>query len=134
MYNHILIPVEPNHPEVSEQALATAKRLLNEGGKISALSVIEEIPSFVDTYVLPDYPNQMVKAAKKTLSEAFVGEDVETRVTTGMPPRSILDSVEKEGVDCIVISSHRPGFSDFFLGSTAAKVVRHAPCAVMVLR
>jgi nucleotide-binding universal stress UspA family protein len=33
-----------------------------------------------------------------------------------------------------VIASHRPGMADLLIGSTAAQVVRHAPCAVHVLR
>jgi len=37
-------------------------------------------------------------------------------------------------VDLIVIASHRPGLKDYFLGSTAGRVVRHSPCAVHVIR
>ena len=36
--------------------------------------------------------------------------------------------------DCVVIASHRPGLQDYLLGSTAARVVRHAACSVHVLR
>jgi len=38
------------------------------------------------------------------------------------------------GTGCIVIGSHKPGLRDYLLGSTAAKVVRHAACAVHVKR
>jgi nucleotide-binding universal stress UspA family protein len=48
--------------------------------------------------------------------------------------RTIADYAAEAAVDCIVIGSHRPGLTDYFLGSTAARVVRHAPCAVHVLR
>ncbi|MET0093936.1 MAG: universal stress protein [Sedimenticola sp.] len=30
--------------------------------------------------------------------------------------------------------AHRPGLSDFFLGSTAARIMRYANCSVHVLR
>ncbi len=43
-------------------------------------------------------------------------------------------SAVAHAVDCIVIGSHKPGLSDYLLGSTAARVVRHAPCAVHVYR
>jgi universal stress protein F len=33
-----------------------------------------------------------------------------------------------------VIASHRPGIQDYFLGSTASRVVRHANCTVHVMR
>ena len=36
--------------------------------------------------------------------------------------------------DLIVINSHKPGVEDYFLGSTASRVVRRAPCSVLVLR
>ncbi|WP_245848062.1 hypothetical protein [Octadecabacter ascidiaceicola] len=34
----------------------------------------------------------------------------------------------------MVIASYEPGMKEFFLGSTSALVVRHAYCAVHVLR
>jgi nucleotide-binding universal stress UspA family protein len=40
----------------------------------------------------------------------------------------------ENGYDCIVIASHVPGFENIFLGSTADRVVRHAKCAVHVIR
>jgi nucleotide-binding universal stress UspA family protein len=33
-----------------------------------------------------------------------------------------------------VIASHDPGFVDYFLGSVAARFVRHAHCSVLVAR
>ena len=47
---------------------------------------------------------------------------------------AIAEMAEKSAADLIVINSHRPGVQDYFLGSTASRVVRRAPCAVMVLR
>ncbi|TPQ46867.1 universal stress protein UspA, partial [Prosthecomicrobium hirschii] len=34
----------------------------------------------------------------------------------------------------IVVSSHRPSMATYLIGSNAAKIVRHAPCSVMVVR
>ena len=45
-----------------------------------------------------------------------------------------LEWVEVNQVDCIVIMSHRPGLQDYFLGSTAGRVVRDATCSVPVIR
>ena len=41
---------------------------------------------------------------------------------------------KEKNADMIIIASHRPGLQDYFLGSTAAKVVRHATCSVLVVR
>ena len=55
-------------------------------------------------------------------------------VIVGHSANGILDYAEKNEIDCIIVASHRPGYQDYFLGSTAARVVRHATCAVHVLR
>ena len=52
----------------------------------------------------------------------------------GHSARTILEWADKHAVDCIIIASHRPGMQDLLLGSTATTVVRHARCAVHVLR
>ena len=49
-------------------------------------------------------------------------------------PLMILEYAKKIEADLIVIASHRPDLLDYFLGSTAARVVRHAECAVLVDR
>ena len=43
-------------------------------------------------------------------------------------------AAEDDKVDLIIIASHKPGLQDYFLGSTAARVVRHASCSVLVVR
>ena len=52
----------------------------------------------------------------------------------GTPGSGILDAAEDLGIDLIVIGSHKPDLTDYFLGSTAARVVRHAQCPVLVMR
>jgi len=55
-------------------------------------------------------------------------------IVEGHSGRTILDYAENHQADCIVVASHRPGLQDYLLGSTAARVVRHASCAVHVVR
>ena len=58
------------------------------------------------------------------------------RVTaTGYAAEEILAHAIEEGIDLIVMSTHgRTGLSKLFYGSVAEKVLRNAPCAVMVVR
>ena len=73
--------------------------------------------------------------ARARLQEKLDGVDgVTPALVKGHSARTIIDYATQHGFDCIVIGSHKPGLSDFFLGSTAARVVRHAPCAVHVHR
>ncbi len=60
--------------------------------------------------------------------------DVETAMVSGNPGVAITDFAAKSGTDLIIVDSHRPGLQEYFLGSTASRVVRRAPCAVFVLR
>ena len=48
---------------------------------------------------------------------------------------TILDYAENNKVDLIIMSTHgRSGPSRWAFGSVAEKVVRHAPCPVLVVR
>ena len=60
--------------------------------------------------------------------------NAEARVVMGHAGRTIVEFAKEHEVDLIVMNSHRPGIGDYFLGSTAARVVRHAQCSVHVIR
>lgn len=136
MYNHILVPVALDHGTARERAVAVARTLSSPGGRISLLHVMEEIPGYVTTY-LPEHTLEKNRAdwqADLDALAAQVGEGCTSTVLWGHPSQTILDQAGKHEADCIVIASHKPGLEDYFLGSTAARVVRHAPCSVHVIR
>lgn len=134
MYNHVLVPIAIDHGEGTQQALKIAAQLAS-GGKITALTVVEPVPGFIAN----ELPEGQVERTMNEVLDALKGEiggaeGVEPHVVHGHPGRTIVDYAVDNGADCIVIASHKPGLSDYFLGSTAARVVRHAPCAVHVVR
>jgi universal stress protein A len=60
---------------------------------------------------------------------------VETRAVLGDPFWEICKVAEQEPADLIVMGSHgRTGLAHVLLGSVAERVVRHAPCPVLVAR
>ena len=134
MYKKVLVPMALDHG-VSAQTLEIANALLNEGGEVIALHVHEAPEGSVRAYV-----------DEKTLAAGFEKARVDMAaklaefpnvngvLVEGHSSRSIIDYAATHGVDCIVMGSHKPGLSDYFLGSTAARVVRHAQCAVHVHR
>ena len=134
MYNHILLAAAPNHFGEYAKALSIARKLLEPEGKISILAVLEEIPSYVDQYLPPDLMKKNLSEVSDSLISKFRNSGVETHVIAGRAASSIVDWSKANDVDCVVISSHRPGVSDYLLGSTASRVVRHSKCAVHVLR
>jgi nucleotide-binding universal stress UspA family protein len=135
MYENILVAVALDHSPHANDALKVARMLSNQSSRITALHVIEEIPSYVAVQVPAEMLSDRKPAAEAELNAELGGvSDVKPVVVYGHAGRTILDFAEEHGIDCIVIASHRPGLQDYFLGSTAQRVVRHAKCAVHVLR
>ena len=135
MYKNILVPVALDHGHGTSTAMKVAQELRDEGGKITLLSVVEAIPGYVASY-LPEGQMDKNRAEVETSLKADAGgvKGVNTKVIVGHPGGSIVDYAKDHDVDLIVIASHKPGLQDFFLGSTAARVVRYSQCAVHVLR
>ncbi|MBL3596660.1 universal stress protein [Rhodovulum sulfidophilum] len=135
MYANILVPVAIDHAPDLGDVLEIARRLRAETGTITVLTVAEAIPPYVSQY-LPEGQEEETRAAiRQELAGALAGvSDIGIRVVTGHAGITIVDYAERHGVDLIVMHSHRPDLTDYFLGSTAARVVRHAPCAVHVVR
>ncbi|RLB47212.1 MAG: hypothetical protein DRJ42_25895 [Deltaproteobacteria bacterium] len=63
-------------------------------------------------------------------------EDVKTAVIrSSNPANTICEFAADQGVDLILLgTTGRAGLARFLIGSVAERVVRHAPCPVMVLR
>ena len=60
---------------------------------------------------------------------------LKTSVRTGSPYHEIIREAEETNTDLIIIGTHgRSGLARMFIGSTAERVVRHAPCPVLVVR
>jgi len=135
MYKNILVPIAMDHERDTAAALNVAHKLLAKNGKITALHVIEALPSYVTQYLSADQLNDRNSETTAALKAELGGvKDVKAVVVSGHSGRTIVEFATDQEVDLIVVASHRPGLQDYLLGSTAARVVRHAPCAVHVVR
>lgn len=135
MYSNILVALSLEHG-ISEQALSAARALLSEGGKITAAHIHEPPNKQIMYYMEQNIAEKSYQKARDKLTERLQGNlDVKPVVLESQSAgRAITEYANKHGIDCIVLASHKPGMKEFFLGSTAALVVRHAHCAVHVLR
>ncbi|MEP3276850.1 MAG: universal stress protein [Stappiaceae bacterium] len=134
MYKKILVPMALDHG-LSPQTLEVAKALCAENGEIIALHVYEAPQGSISAYLDEETVRAGFTKAEILLSEKLAGvPGVTQKIVKGHSGRTIIDFANENGVDCIVIGSHKPGLSDYFLGSTTARVVRHAQCAVHVQR
>lgn len=74
------------------------------------------------------------KDALKKLAESF-DLDVGTIFTEGNPGQEIIRVAEEENADLIVLGTHGyTGWKRFRLGSVSEFVIKHAHCAVFVVR
>ncbi len=134
MYAKILVPMALDH-DISAQTLAIADALRGGQGEVIALHVHEAPQGSVSSYLDEATVKAGLDAASAKLKEkAAALPNVTAVLITGHSARAIIDYANTNGIDCIVIGSHKPGLRDYFLGSTAARVVRHAGCAVHVHR
>ncbi len=135
MYNHVVVPVSFDEDRDAAGAMEIAGAVMAKGGRISLLHVIEQIPAYATSYLPAHYMDDRHEAIQAELDK--LAKDLPNAtgvVVDGHSGRTILDWSSDNGADCIVIASHRPGMQDLLLGSTAHYVVRHAKCAVHVVR
>ncbi|MBE1291744.1 MAG: universal stress protein [Rhodobacteraceae bacterium] len=134
MYDSILVPLALDHG-ISAQTLEISRALCSEKGRITALHVYEVPKGSVSVYIGEETVERGFVRARQILNEKVAGmEGVRAEITRGQAHLAIIEYAVKHGHDCIVIGSHKPGLVDYLIGSTAARVVRHAPCAVHVHR
>lgn len=135
MYQHIVIPVALDHESLAERKLALARYLLSRDGRITLLTVLESIPGFVAEFTGDAPAVHLTERVEEKLRElAGDATDVMVKVEIGKPGLKIAEFAEQAGADLIIVGSHSPGLQDYFLGSTAARVARRAPCSVQILR
>jgi nucleotide-binding universal stress UspA family protein len=80
----------------------------------------------------------MLESSQKALEElartAPRGVIERVQVELGVPWRAVCEAARTDGVDLVIVGSHGYGGIDRLLGTTAAKIVDHAPCSVLVVR
>jgi universal stress protein A len=135
----ILVPMD--FSKISEKALEYAVPLAKQfGAKISVLHVMEPPPYSIDLTYLPMGEGFPIGSMKKEL-EALATKTIEPNllkdviVQIGTAFEVITNVARDLEADLIVITTHgHTGLKHVFMGSTAERVVRHAPCPVLVVR
>ncbi|WP_415234352.1 universal stress protein [Pseudorhodobacter sp.] len=135
MFQHILVAIAFDEEKDPERALQVAAKLADGPTRVTVLHVKDEVPSYAIAYMPEDYDlglKQAIYDQLSVLAKRF--ENGRAVLIEGHSGRTILDWAEKNDVDCIVLNSHKPNITDYFLGGTATVVVRHAKCSVHVIR
>src|ERR1700719_3621940 len=139
----ILVPVD--FSPLSKKALHYATRMACEfGAEVNILHVVEpKVPPAFDGFMIaPPVVSNRTDASCTGQLEGLVNlvrkagvEQVDSTVRTGLAAFEIVEAAKELDVDLIVIATHGyTGWKHFTIGSTAERVVRAAPCPVLVVR
>ena len=139
---HILVPVDfsPYSDGAITYAVALAGKLQ---ARVTLLHIIHETPIGVGdmasalpyTY-LQDLEAEIMRSLEEQLTRLQnAGVQSDVLVLHGVPFQTIVDVAKEQKVDLIIMGTHgRTGLPHVLLGSVAEKVVRLAPCPVLVTR
>ncbi|TFU17737.1 universal stress protein [Thermus tengchongensis] len=138
MFRRILVGYDGSEP--AKKALVAALEVAKAfRGEVLALAVVRP-PEFAELGVELE---GVLEEAKGPLAEAFRfahreaekrGVTLRTRSQVGHPAETLIRVAEEEGMDLIVLG--RRGLTPvqrWMLGSVSERVLRYAPCAVMVV-
>src|SRR5215218_8713131 len=115
------------------------------GAELILLHVIQDLALVLPDAVMPTpLPtadlDQLTASAKVALQNQIAALGLErfnpkAEVRFGSPAGEIDAAAKDLGADLICVSTHgRTGLAHLLLGSVAEKIVRHAPCPVLVVR
>ncbi|MFW8636546.1 universal stress protein [Cribrihabitans pelagius] len=135
MYHNILVPISFDPDRDVSGPLKLARLLATPEARVTLLHVIEHVPAYAISYM----PTEFMQETRDALQAELDGlaqtlPNADGVLIEGHSGRTILDWADQNKPDLIIIASHRPGMQDLLLGSTASQVVRHAACAVHVVR
>lgn len=136
MYKKIVVPVDMSSIEKGEKIIRKAAALLDAGGEIVLLNVVEALPGYIAIDLPVDLIENAIKDGKAKLVELKerTGIQAKVEIRSGPAAREILASAEAHNADLIIVASHTPDFTNYFIGATADRVVRHAKCSVLIDR
>jgi len=143
----ILAPID--FSDFSMDAMQGAKDLANDvGADVHLVHVV--VPHFLiiplplatsaDQSFEQTRESAMTQQAEEELARLKKDEfgnspKVVTAVLNGSPVKMLIEYAEQNAIDLIMLSTHgRSGVERVLIGSVAEKLVRLAPCSVLVLR
>jgi nucleotide-binding universal stress UspA family protein len=139
----ILVPID--FSEYSKKALHYAIPFARQfNAKILLLYVVEPTIYPADFSFgqigMPNVENELRVKGEQELHELITNEikgtvAAEALVKIGLPFVEVVSYAKDEGVDLIIVATHgHTGVEHILFGSTAEKIVRKAPCPVLVVR
>jgi len=133
----VVVPID--FSDASRNALRAALELTGKLEKLHLVHVLPPLEAISPAVVWGDLSDEkrekeVHKFAKDFLDDEGL-EDAQLEVRVGSPAHEITEYADQIDADLIVISSHGyHGLKRMIMGSVAESVIRHANCAVLVMR
>lgn len=141
MFKNLLLAVDVNAPEGAlRSAQAAVAFARSEGATLHLLNVVPNSGmALVGASLGAEHIPKIVAAAHEEL-EAWAAKYIDPSVTyqlhisEGTVYDQIIRVADALDIDAIIVGSHRPELKDYLIGPNAARVARHAPQSVFVVR
>jgi len=141
MFQRILVPVDLSEPGIADGAVAVACEMAKAAsGQVRFVHVIDSALIIAPMLYLPPVDfNQFTVEQQNALAELskkidLPPERVSSLVRMGGVYSEVLAEAAEWKADLVIIGAHRPSMATYLLGSSAAAIVRHATCPVLVMR
>ncbi len=140
MFKNILVAVDLEDDTYVDDLLRVASDTANTyGAQVHLLNVIGAAPAVVSQFLPENYENMVSEKIEKDLAVLAAKVDLAegaaaSSVRFGGVYQEILAHANKIGADLIIVACHKPDVGDYLLGTTAARIVRHASCSTLVVR
>jgi len=134
MLRTILAPTD--FSEISTRGVRYACQLAKDvGAELIIFNVVTvDESNAIDKREMAQHKIRLDEYVTDKLADAGAGLKMRQMVVGGQPFGAIVDCAEAERVDLIVMSSHgRSGLSRMLIGSVTDKILRGAPCPVLVV-
>ncbi|MBX4960393.1 universal stress protein [Rhizobium binae] len=136
MYRTIICCIGMGSRQTANRLLRRAAALVDEGGTIVVMHVIENVPHRHLTDIPEEFETAAIIDAERKLAalckELDVPAVIEVRV--GVAASLLVSAARERAADLILLSSHVPDITDYVFSSIVGKVVRHAGCSVLIDR
>lgn len=141
MFSKILVPLDGS--PLAEKALRHAESLcaaFDSGSGCELILVMVLAPPLLEASPraaesIAEARREERQSAQDYLDGLSPGQPARVHLVEGSAGEQILEVAEKEEVDLIVMTSHgKSGLERWIFGSTAERVLRYAPCPVMVVK
>jgi len=141
MFRKILLTIDVAEPEIAKEAIDVAVGVANAfNSDLRLIHVASPIIVASPMAVIPQSVYDELGVYEKSELERMAAaiDRPKGSVTTvvrigGVYPELLAEATEWQA-DLIIVGAHKRSMATYLLGSSAAAIVRHATCTVMVVR